>query len=73
MVFGGDKMKEEVFGRFVEHLANNGVDIVKAKPTLGPLLQFDPDREVFTGERADEANKLVKGDYRAEFSIPEKV
>ena len=69
----GDKMKEEVYDRFAQHLENNGVDIAKSKPTLGPMLQFDPDKEVFVGDGADEANKLVKGDYRKEFSIPDTV
>ena len=70
---GGNKMKEEVYDRFASHLDKNGVDITKNKPTLGPLLSFDPDKELFTGDGAEKANKLVKGDYRKEFSIPDKV
>ena len=69
----GNKMKEEVFGRFAEHLDNNGIDIKKTRATAGPLLNFDPDKEIFTGDLADEANKLVKGDYREGFTIPEVV
>ena len=68
-----NKMKEEVFGRFAEHLDNNGIDIKKTRATAGPLLNFDPDKEIFTGDLADEANKLVKGDYREGFTIPEVV
>ncbi len=70
---GGDKMRGEVFDRFAAHLDNNGVDITKTQATLGPLLQFDPDKEAFIGEGNEAANKLVKGDYREEFSIPDTV
>ena len=69
----GNKMKEEVFNRFAQHLDNNGIDIKKAQPTLGPLLNFDPDKELFTGDLSDQANQLVKGDYREGFRIPESV
>ena len=66
-------MKLEVFDRFSEHLDNNGIDINKSKATLGPLLTFDPDKERFTGEMSNDANELVKGDYRKGFQIPEEV
>ena len=69
----GNKMKLEVFDRFSEHLDNNGIDINKSKATLGPLLTFDPDKERFTGEMSNDANELVKGDYRKGFQIPEEV
>ena len=66
-------MKLEVFNRFSEHLYNNGFDIYKSRATLRPLLSFDPDKEVFNGEMSNDANQLVKGDYRKGFEIPEKV
>jgi predicted dehydrogenase len=69
----GEKMKEEVFDRFAAHLDNNGIDIKKTHATAGPLLTFDPDKEQFTGKLADRANKLVKGDYRAGFTIPDTI
>ena len=69
----GDKMKEEVFNRFAQHLENNGINIEKTQTTLGPLLNFDPDKEQFTGDLSEQANKLVKGDYREGFRIPESV
>ncbi len=70
---GENAMNSEVFERFATHVENNGVDIAKVKPTLGPLLRFDPDAERFTGEGAAEANRWVKGDYREGFSIPDEV
>ena len=66
-------MKEEVFNRFAQHLENNGINIEKTQTTLGPLLNFDPDKEQFTGDLSEQANKLVKGDYREGFRIPESV
>ena len=69
----GNKMKMEVFERFAEHLDKNGVDLNKSKATLGPLLSFDPDKEVFTGDLSNDANELVKGDYRKGFQIPQVV
>ncbi len=69
----GDRMKQKVFDRFAAHLDNNGIDINKAKATTGPLLSFDPDKEQFIGDLADKANKLVKENYRAGFTIPEQV
>ena len=69
----GDKMKEEVFNRFAQHLENNGINIEKTKTTLGPLLNFNPDKEQFTGDLSEQANELVKGDYRKGFRIPESV
>jgi hypothetical protein len=37
------------------------------------VLSFDPKAERFTGERAEEANKLLRRDYRAPFVVPETV
>ena len=44
--------------------------VAAAYATVGPWVQFDPDKELFTGEFADEANKLVTEDYRDEFKLP---
>lgn len=69
----GDKLKLEVYNRFASHLENNRIDLSKAKATLGPLLSFDPDKEEFTGDLSNDANELVKGDYREGFQIPDIV
>ena len=57
----------------IRFLENNGIDLSKAKATLGPLLSFDPDKEEFTGDLSNDANELVKGDYREGFQIPDVV
>ena len=59
--------------RTVRHLQDNGVDLDKYPMSMGPLLQFDPDKEVFT--YSPEANKILHREYRKPFvcPTPEKV
>ena len=57
----------------MEHLRSNGVDLKVEKATLGPWLTYDKKTERFTGEHAEEANKLVKESYRDPYVIPENV
>jgi hypothetical protein len=40
------------------------------KVTIGPMLTLDPKTEKFSGDFADEANKLDASTYRKEFSLP---
>lgn len=63
----------EAFGRFDEHLRANGVSISEDEPVLGPWLTMDSDKEIFTGEFADRANRFLSRDYRKPFVVPEKV
>jgi predicted dehydrogenase len=69
----GNKEMRDSYERFLKHLEANEVDLKKAPVTLGPVLQFDPQAERFTGEFSDEANKLVSRAYREPFVVPEKV
>jgi len=64
---------KETWKQTQEHLIANGVDLKVEKPILGPWLTFDPKAEKFTGDHADEANKLVKEDYREPYVIPDQV
>ncbi len=50
-----------------------GLPIDEMTWTIGPVLTFDPKSERFTGERADEANKLLRREYREPFVVPETV
>lgn len=56
------------FERTVKHLEDNNVDLAKYPISLGPYLQFDPEREVFTNN--SEANELLRREYRPEFVCP---
>jgi predicted dehydrogenase len=66
----GDKRALELNDAFLEHLAANGIDTAKSPVRCGALLTFDPEKEIFTGEFADEANALATGTYREEFKLP---
>jgi hypothetical protein len=50
-----------------------GMPMDEATWVIGPVLTFDPKAERFSGDRADEANKLLRRDYRAPFVVPENV
>lgn len=59
---------EATLQRTVKHLEKNGVDL-KAHPiALGPMLEFDPVREVFTNNSA--ANPWLTREYRAPYVCP---
>ncbi len=58
----------ETFDRTVQHLKDNGVDLAATPLSVGPLLRFDPTREVFPGNEA--ANALLTREYREGFVCP---
>jgi len=64
-----DKEAAETFGRMATHLDANGVDLLKTKATLGMVLKMDTKAEQFIGN--DDANKLLKREYRKGFEVPE--
>lgn len=54
--------------RTAKHLTKNGVDLDKYRMSLGALLQFDPEKELFTNN--DAANALLTREYREPFVCP---
>ncbi|HLU47779.1 MAG TPA: gfo/Idh/MocA family oxidoreductase, partial [Planctomycetota bacterium] len=48
-----------------------GVPENEAEYVVGPWLSFDPKTERFTGERAADANKLLRDENRKGFEIPD--
>lgn len=54
--------------RTIAHLKQNGVDLSKYPLSLGPQLEFDPEREVFTNH--EEANAWLTREYRSGFECP---
>ena len=54
--------------RTVQHFKDNGVDLDQTPMSVGVLLQFDPQKEVFTNSA--EANKILHRQYRAPFVCP---
>jgi predicted dehydrogenase len=69
--FGDNKDASEHFAKLHE-IMSKGVGIPEDGNfyTVGPMLTFDPETELFTGEYAEEANKLVKDPDRKGFEIP---
>ena len=60
----------EAYGRMVEHLGANNVDLSKTPLTLGVPLLVDARAEQFTGPDAARANRMLKDEYRAPFVVP---
>ncbi|MEQ1824270.1 MAG: hypothetical protein ABL949_17320, partial [Fimbriimonadaceae bacterium] len=67
----GDKFGQEIFASFLDTLAANKINTTAEQVIAGPWLDFDPVNEVFTGEFATEANKLMQEEYAAGFELPE--
>lgn len=57
------------FERLSGHLRANDVDIDSGALTLGPLLKLDPQSENFNGNQ--QANALLRRDYREPFEVPQ--
>jgi predicted dehydrogenase len=69
--FGDDKEAYETFGRFEQHLEENGIRLQETTYRLGPTLQFDPKSERFPENES--ANALLTRAYRAPFVVPERI
>lgn len=59
----------EMFDRFLHHLAANEIDVDAKTVTLGPWLRIDRQNECFKDNK--QANRLVRGFYRAPYIIPD--
>ena len=67
---------KEAFGRLLEHLKANAVDVAKTSTVLGPLLKIDATTEKFTGPEkeivaAANQSPLLKRTGRAPFVVPD--
>jgi predicted dehydrogenase len=67
----GNSEAMETFGRMVEHLKANEVDINSDKLVLGEYLRMNPKTEQFRGNR--EANALLTRNYRKPYVVPDRV
>ena len=59
---------KETLARMLAHLKDNGVDMAGTKLHVGPVLNCDPQSEIFPGN--DAANALLTREYRAPFVVP---
>jgi predicted dehydrogenase len=72
----GNHNASEAYGRFLEHLAANNVNLGATPATLGVPLTMDPRTERFTGNVASstaKANQLLTREYRKPYVVPETV
>jgi len=69
----GNRHLAEAFGRCVEHLRANEVDLGREPLTIGPCLSFDKDSEQFTGQFSEFANMYLRRNYREPFVVPDEV
>jgi hypothetical protein len=58
----------ETLKRTVVHLTDNKHDLKSYPLSMGPVLKFDPDKEVFPGN--SEATALCTREYREGFVCP---
>ena len=66
-----DVVMADAFGRMIEHCERNEVDFATTPAYLGAALKVDRANERFTGDLADEANKLISREYRSGFVVPD--
>ena len=59
----------ETLMRTVRHLEDSGVNLDKYPLAMGPMLKFDPEKEVFTNN--DAANQWLTREYRKGFECPQ--
>lgn len=65
-----DAALTEAYGRMVEHLRANNVNLGKTPLTFGVPLAVDAANEKFKGPGADRANRLLTRNYRKPFVVP---
>ena len=61
---------QETFDDFVANISANTIDINAEQVVAGPWLAFDPVAEKFTGDFAEEANKMATDEYAPGFELP---
>lgn len=67
-----DSQTRSTIDRMLGHLDDLGIESARSKLTVGPMLTFDPDAQIFTGARAADANRLLRrSGYRKPFVLPE--
>ena len=59
----------DMFDRFLEHLAAHEIDVDGKTVTLGPWLEIDRENECFKNN--EQANRLVRGFYREPYIVPD--
>jgi predicted dehydrogenase len=72
--FGDSKVAYDALMQMEGRMKSRGVKFDDSlRYRIGPVLTFDQKTEKFTGDRADEANRLISRRYREPFVVPDKV
>ena len=66
-----DATWQELLQQMQTHVEAHGYQMSDVEMRLSPMLQHDPETELFTGDNADLANQFLKRTYRAGFAVPE--
>ena len=66
----GNPEFSDAFERCQEHLKVNGVDLASTGATVGPWVTYHATQGRFTGEFAEQANRLSRKEYRKPFEVP---
>ena len=61
----------ELMKFMTDHTAAHSVKIDGGEIQLSPTLTMNPATELFTGDRAEEANQMLKREYRKGYEVPE--
>ena len=69
--FGDNEDADKHFGLLHDMMSKGlGISSSEANYTVGPELAFDPETEMFVGDRSDEANKLLKDPDNPGYEVP---
>ena len=60
-------------GEMKQLMSAHDLTMENAGLKIGPMLTVDPKTEQFVGSDSEQANKLLKREYRAPFVVPEVV
>ncbi|TWT50724.1 Glycosyl hydrolase [Rubripirellula amarantea] len=63
----------ELLGEMDSHLKAHGLQLDNEQISLSPMLKLDQKTEQFVGEGSDQANELLKRQYRSGYEVPEIV
>lgn len=70
-VTDGKNIWQELLNEMDRHVGSFGLKLESDDFRLSPMLELDPEREVFTGDHAELANGFLKRQYRKPFVVPE--
>ena len=73
VLLAGNEAVSKTWHRTKKHLAKNGVDLAATQYVMGRKLTVDPKQEIFVGEGAQDANRLLTRAYRKPYVVPDRV